>query len=89
MERGRSSILLQGDLPSPANPPAACRFHTRCPYVQPTRCRDQEPVLRPLEGHLVKCHYAEDVQAGRITPRVREAVFQAGPQEQAYVPPVD
>ena len=37
----------QGDLPSPANPPAACRFHTRCPFVQPTRCRDEEPLLRP------------------------------------------
>ena len=35
-----------GDLPSPANPPAACRFHTRCPFVQPTRCRDEEPLLR-------------------------------------------
>jgi oligopeptide/dipeptide ABC transporter ATP-binding protein len=89
VEKRRSSILLQGDLPSPANPPAACRFHTRCPYVQPTLCRDEEPVLRPLEGHLVKCHYAEDVKAGLITPRVREAVFEPGPQEPAYVPPVD
>ena len=47
VERKRTSILLQGDLPSPANPPEACRFHTRCPYVQPTRCRDEEPELRP------------------------------------------
>ena len=38
VERTRTSIRVQGDLPSPANPPTACRFHTRCPFVQPTRC---------------------------------------------------
>ena len=64
VERTRTSILLQGDLPSPANPPHACRFHTRCPYVQPTRCEEEEPELRPLEGHLVKCHFAEEIKAG-------------------------
>ena len=69
VERNRTSILLQGDLPSPANPPHACRFHTRCPYVQETRCRDDEPELRPLEGHLVKCHFAEEIKAGQIQPR--------------------
>ena len=68
VERNRTSILLQGDLPSPANPPHACRFHTRCPYVQETLCRDEEPELRPLEGHLVKCHFAENIKAGEIQP---------------------
>ena len=72
VERQRESILLQGDLPSPANPPHACRFHTRCPFVQPTRCRDEEPALRPLDGHLVKCHWAEQIKAGEIQPRERE-----------------
>ena len=61
IERKRTSILLQGDVPSPANPPPGCRFHTRCPYVQETRCRDDEPELRPLEGHLVKCHFAREI----------------------------
>ena len=89
VERQRTSILLQGDLPSPANPPHACRFHTRCPYVQPTRCRDDEPELRPLEGHLVKCHWAEEIKAGQIQPQQREAVFEVGRQAAvAYEPPV-
>ena len=73
VERGRAAIRVAGDLPSPANPPAACRFHTRCPYVQPTRCADEEPPLRQLDGHLVACHYAEDVKAGRIEPAAPEA----------------
>ncbi len=69
VERERRAIRVAGDLPSPANPPQACRFHTRCPFVQPTRCADEEPVLRQLAGHAVACHYAEDVKAGRIVPQ--------------------
>jgi peptide/nickel transport system ATP-binding protein len=68
IERTRTSIRVQGDLPSSANPPAACRFHTRCPFVQPTRCRDEEPVLRSIDGHMVACHFAEQVRSGEITP---------------------
>jgi peptide/nickel transport system ATP-binding protein len=66
----RESILLAGDLPSPVDPPPACRFHTRCPYVQPTRCRDEEPPLRELaSGHVVACHYAEQIREGKIKPQ--------------------
>jgi peptide/nickel transport system ATP-binding protein len=69
VERQRSRIFLSGDLPSPANPPHACRFHTRCPYVQPTRCRDERPELRPLSsGHTVACHWAEQIRDGAIQP---------------------
>ena len=78
VERQRSSFLLAGDLPSPANPPAACRFHTRCPYVQPTRCREEVPPLRPVgSGHLVACHWAEEIREGRIKPHERETVVEA------------
>jgi peptide/nickel transport system ATP-binding protein len=56
--------------------------------VQETRCRDDEPELRPLEGHLVKCHFAEEIKAGHIQPRQREAVFEAGTRERAYEPPI-
>ena len=66
----RQRIRLQGDPPSPLNPPSGCRFHTRCPWRQPTRCHDEVPLLRPLgSGHVVACHYAEDVAGGAIKPR--------------------
>jgi peptide/nickel transport system ATP-binding protein len=77
VERHRRAIRVEGDLPSPANPPAACRFHTRCPFVQPTRCAEEEPPLRKLDGHLVSCHYAEDIKAGLISPATRTPVAAA------------
>ena len=77
IERQRERILLAGDLPSPANPPPACRFHTRCPYVQPTRCKTDVPALRKLaDGHLASCHWAEDIKEGRIKPKAVEPVLQ-------------
>jgi len=88
IERERETILLQGDLPSPAAPPLACRFHTRCPYVQPTLCRDEAPPLRELlPGHVVACHWAEQIRAGELQPREREAIFEPGLVEAAPEPP--
>jgi peptide/nickel transport system ATP-binding protein len=75
VERNRETIILQGDLPSPANPPDACRFHTRCPYVQPTKCRDEAPPLRSIDGHLVACHWAERIKAGELQPHAVEPTF--------------
>jgi oligopeptide/dipeptide ABC transporter ATP-binding protein len=88
VERQRRAVLLAGDLPSPADPPSGCRFHTRCPYVQPTRCRDEPPPLRALEGeHEVACHWAEQIRAGALRPREREPVFEPGLREPEPVPP--
>ena len=49
--------LLEGEIPSPIDPPAGCRFHTRCPHRQ-ERCSTEAPALRPLDGRLVRCHFA-------------------------------
>jgi peptide/nickel transport system ATP-binding protein len=77
IERKRERILLAGDLPSPANPPPACRFHTRCPYIQPTRCKTEVPELRKLaDGHVAACHWAEDIKEGRIQPKKIEPIVQ-------------
>ena len=69
VEATRERILLQGDLPSPANPPAGCRFHTRCPFRQETRCDTERPTLREVApGHTVACHFAEEIASGAIKP---------------------
>jgi len=52
----RERIVLQGDVPSPANPPAGCRFHGRCPYAS-QRCKEEAPDLRDVGiQHFVACH---------------------------------
>ncbi|GLI09157.1 peptide ABC transporter ATP-binding protein [Paenibacillus tyrfis] len=53
----KERIILQGDLPNPANPPKGCSFHTRCPYAQDI-CRSAPPALeRQADGHLAACHF--------------------------------
>lgn len=58
-QRRKERMLLSGELPSPVDPPAGCRFHTRCPYAT-EKCRTQEPEMHQVEGRMVACHlYAE------------------------------
>ncbi|MFF9349072.1 ABC transporter ATP-binding protein [Streptomyces sp. NPDC014734] len=73
-EDSREQILLRGDLPSPENPPPGCRFSTRCPWKQATRCDSERPLLRVIDvpgataAHRVACHWAEGIHAGGIRP---------------------
>jgi oligopeptide transport system ATP-binding protein len=64
-ERRRKRVILTGDVPSPANPPSGCRFHTRCWLYErlgrPENCRTDDPEPRLVGGdHRAACHYAED-----------------------------
>jgi peptide/nickel transport system ATP-binding protein len=61
-ERRRAPIILQGEIPSPINPPSGCRFHTRCPIAEPI-CSAERPALVDYgSGHLAACHFPGKLQ---------------------------
>jgi oligopeptide transport system ATP-binding protein len=67
----REPMVLEGDIPSPANPPAACRFHTRCPYATEI-CSEVEPELvHHGHGHWAACHHP----LNREDPHAREELL--------------
>ncbi len=77
--RARKQIVLEGDVPSPINPPSACRFHPRCPRFVQGHCDVEEPLLESFEtGHFAACHYPlerwplseEEFRRPKAPPRV-------------------
>ena len=61
----RHAMILEGDVPSPYNPPSGCHFHTRCPYAT-KECSERYPELREIvPGHSVACHFAEKIREER------------------------
>jgi len=60
-DSSRERLLLQGDVPSPANPPPGCAFHTRCVHAV-GRCRSEAPALAHVAGHAVACHRWQEIQ---------------------------
>ncbi len=88
--RARQRIVLEGDVPNPINPPAACRFHPRCPRFVEGHCDVEEPLLRSAGGdHTAACHYplerwpmtVEEIRAGRahsIAEKQAEVAVETG-----------
>ena len=59
--RKAERIVLEGDIPSPANPPSGCKFHTRCPFAK-ERCKAETPIYKDAgAGHYVACHFAGEI----------------------------
>jgi len=89
-ERRRKRVILTGDVPSPANPPSGCRFHTRCWLYEklgrPENCRTDDPELRIVQpDHRAACHYAEDAMQSDVgvahigAEAIKRKPFGAGP----------
>jgi oligopeptide transport system ATP-binding protein len=87
-ERRRKRVILTGDVPSPANPPDGCRFHTRCWLYErlgrPEQCRTEDPELRVVaSGHQAACHFAEEALQSDVGVVISEVTARRGTPDSA------
>jgi oligopeptide transport system ATP-binding protein len=80
----KKRIILKGDIPSPANPPSGCRFHTRCwlreQLGRPERCQTEEPLLREVRpGQVAACHFSEEINAKSVADAVIDTAIAPTP----------
>lgn len=82
-QRGaKSRIMLEGEMPDPANPPAGCAFHTRCRYAT-DKCKAERPLLKEVEpGHWAACHYSDSLELQGAS-RLRETAKPISPRDSA------
>jgi peptide/nickel transport system ATP-binding protein len=86
----REPLVLEGDVPSPADPPPACRFHTRCPAATDVCSEIEPPLVDYGDGHLAACHHPQNVDrervaSARIAPETPETAGDALPQPSSAV----
>jgi oligopeptide/dipeptide ABC transporter ATP-binding protein len=62
----REPLVLEGDVPSPVNPPSGCRFHTRCPWATEVCSTDEPPLADYGSGQAAACHHPQNVDAEMI-----------------------
>ena len=87
----KKRLVLKGDIPSPANPPSGCRFHTRCWLRErlgnPERCATEDPAFREFRpGHQVACHFSEEMNT--VGGEIKAAIgLDISDPEAANIPP--
>ena len=84
LARKKVNSSIEGDIPSPINPPTGCRFHTRCPYAKP-ECAQVIPQMKDMGGgHMVACHlYDDDARVKRSKSRscLHDKAFELGTRQ--------